>query len=474
MDSGVSSMRGYKALAITIALVLTMTVVICVVANENEPTDEELLMDALVFTYPMALVEKTMQTQSNTVFPDYDEGRAPINQFIHTQHLADASFRDFSMPNVDTIYSYLNFDVSEEPYVLTIPDPDRFFNTQVLNAWIDVIAVYGDAGKKCDTIVICSRNCDIDFPEGMEIVRSDTDRGILGSRTYIQDKDDMHNVIDIQNGMQFIPWTYYESKEPFTPPQGEYDPDDDFVPRDEVWKMDLQEYFDFVNSKMLVNHPYPADADMLKRLAKINVGPGLKFDESVLGPQARVMWQTVKTGMYEHTLEASEQFTIQDAIWQYHWDPIAHFGTEYEYRAFIAYTGYVANPISVALYITTKTDSHGSPIISSHSYNVHFEAGQFPPKIDRGFWSLTVYGADYFLIDNEIDRYSVNDRMTFDPNEDGSVDILLSFDRPDDISNWLPIEGDSLLLTIRIYVPDLDAIDNGWKCPTILPVEQIL
>ena len=470
MASDVSGIRRKKILGVAVAFVLTMTVAIYVMENENEPTNEELLMDALVFTYPMALVEKTMQTQSNTVLPDPDNGRAPINQFIHTQHLADASFRDFSMPNVDTIYSYLNFDVSEEPYVLTLPDPDRFFNTQILNAWIDVIAVYGDAGKDCNTIVICSRNCNIDFPEGMEIVRSDTDRGILGSRTYIQDKDDMSNVIDIQNDMRFIPWTCYVSGEPYTPPNGEYDPDDDFIPRDEVWKMGLQEYFDFVNRKMLIDHPYPADSDILKRLAKINVGPGLEFDEYVLGPQADVMWQNVKAGMYQHTLEASEQFTIRDAIWQYHWDPIAHFGTEYEYRALIAYTGYVANPISVALYITTKTDSYGNPIDDSCSYNVHFEAGQFPPDLDRGFWSLTVYGADYFLIDNEIDRYSVNDRMTFTPNEDGSVDIFLSFDRPGNISNWLPIDGDDILLTIRIYIPDLNAIDNGWKCPMILPV----
>ena len=471
MTSGVSVIQGNKLLAVAIVGIFAISAMLYVVADDDEPTKEELLMDALIFTYPMALVEKTIQSQSNTVLPDYDIGRAPINQFIHTQHLADAHFKDFSMPNVDTIYSYLNFDVSEEPYVLTIPNPDRFFNTQVLNAWIDVVAVYGDAGKDCGTIVICGVDCDIDFPDGMEVVRIDTDRGIIASRTYIHDKDDMHNVIDVQNQMHFIPWSYYESKEPYTPPHGEYDPDDDFVPRDEVWKMDIQEYFDFVNERMLVNHPYVADTKILKKLAKINVGPGLKFDETVLGPDSRTMWQNTKADMYGHTLKVSEQFTVRDATWQYHWDPIAHFGTEYEYRALIAYTGYVANPTSVALYVTTITDSSGTPISSSHSYNVHFKTNQFPPKINEGFWSLTVYGADYFLIDNEIDRYSVNDRMTFIPNEDGSVDILLSFDQPEDISNWLPIDGNGILLTIRIYIPDLDAITDGWKCPTILLVE---
>ena len=473
MSSNSVSTQKNKLLAVAVVgmIALSAIAIYVVVNDDDEPTMEELLMDALVFTYPMVLVEKTIDTQTNTVLPNYDDGKAPINQFVHTRHLSNADLKDFTMPNVDTIYSFLNFDVSEEPYVLTIPEPDRFFNTQILNAWIDVIAVYGNAGDDCTKIVICSRDSDIEFPDDVIVVRSDTDRGIVASRIFIQNEDDMKNVINIQNDMGFIPWSYYVSGEKYVAPNGDFNEHNEFIPHSEVRKMGLQEYFDFANERMSANHPYDVDADMLNRLAKINVGPGLNFDTSVLGEHPGVMWQKVMGNLYDHILDVSAKFTRTDAVWQYHWDPISNFGTEYEYRAFVAYTGYVANPTSVALYITTKVDSQNDPLSGSKTYVVRFEKDQFPPNMSDGFWSLTVYDSNYFLIDNEIDRYSVNDRMKFIERKDGSVDIILSDYRPDDTTNWLPISGEGLLLTIRIYVPDLDRIDGDWKCPMILPID---
>jgi len=459
---------GSKLLTISIVFVLVLTAV--VIADGRE-TKDEMLMDALVYTYPMVLVEKTIETQSNTVDPDYDLGKAPINQFIHTQKLADADFKAFTMPNVDTIYSVLNYDISNEPYILVIPDTDRFFNVQILNAWIDVIAVFGDAGKDVNKIVLCNRDCREEFPDDVVVVRSDTDRGVLGARTFIDGKDDLQNVIDIQNKMLFQSWAEYKNGIPFTPSEGTFDEDSEFVPHNKVAGMGLQEYFDFANERMLSNHPYEADLVMLRKLAKINVGPGLEFDATIFGEDFEKKWQETMVNLYSHTLAASKQFTVTDGVWSYHGYPIADFGTEYEYRAFVAYTGYVANPVSVALYITTKMDSYGNAISSSKTYNIHFEENEFPPYLGRGFWSLTVYGADFFLIDNEIDRYSVNNRMVFVTNPDNSVDIILSETKPDDISNWLPISGEGILLTIRIYVPNMTAIDSDWKCPTIYPVE---
>jgi Uncharacterized conserved protein len=469
-----STILGGRNKVLTIAVVAVVAVTAMTVAvyvsPSDEPTGEELLMDALVYTYPMVLVEKTMETQSNTVTPNYDTGKAPINRFVHTQRLSNAEFKDFTMPNVDTIYSFLNYDVREEPFVLTIPDPERFMNTQLLNAWIDVYGVYGDAGKECTEIVICSMDCNIEFDDDLEVARSVTDRGIVAIRTMVFDESDMENVIDIQKQMDFIPWSYYISGESYTPPDGKFDPALEFIPHNAVEKMSMQDYFDLANERMLVNHPYNADAKILKRLLKIGVGPGLQFDESIFGEGSEELWNDTMKRLYYHTFPYAANFTIIDYTWQYRWDPIADFGTEYEYRAFVAYTGYVANPTSVALYVTTKMDSDFTPITGSSSYNIHFEAGRFPPVRDNGFWSITVYGPDYFLIDNAIDRYSVNDRMDLRENEDGSVDILLSSTQPDDITNWLPINGDGILLTIRLYIPDLDAIDSGWKCPVIIPI----
>ena len=52
---------------------------------------------------------------------------------------------------------------------------------------------------------------------------------------------------------------------------------------------------------------------------------------------------------------------------------------------------------------------------------------------------MTAYGEDDFLIDNSIDRYCINDRSDFKLNADGTLDIILSKDAPEDTSNWLPV-----------------------------------
>ena len=86
--------------------------------------------------------------------------------------------------------------------------------------------------------------------------------------------------------------------------------------------------------------------------------------------------------------------------------------------------------------------------------------------MEGGFWSVTAYGSDDFLIDNPIDRYCINDRTKFVLNDDGSLDILLSEEQPDDIANWLPVSGADYHLFMRIYTPDMDALST-WQAPVI-------
>lgn len=95
---------------------------------------------------------------------------------------------------------------------------------------------------------------------------------------------------------------------------------------------------------------------------------------------------------------------------------------------------------------------------------LHFET--LPPTLEGGFWSVTAYGEDDFLIDNSIDRYCINDRSDFKLNADGTLDIILSKDAPEDTSNWLPVSDGEFHLFMRIYVPDMTALDS-WQPPVI-------
>ena len=53
---------------------------------------------------------------------------------------------------------------------------------------------------------------------------------------------------------------------------------------------------------------------------------------------------------------------------------------------------------------------------------MHFNKGEIPPV--NGFWSITMYDAQYFFVDNPLNRYNVSSRSQFKTNADGSVDVI--------------------------------------------------
>ena len=90
---------------------------------------------------------------------------------------------------------------------------------------------------------------------------------------------------------------------------------------------------------------------------------------------------------------------------------------------------------------------------------------------EYGFWSVTAYGEDNFLIDNEIGRYSINDRSDAKYNDDGSLDILIGVYPPEDetlMGNWLPVKEEPFHLHLRIYLPQSEVLDGEWATPDII------
>ena len=96
-------------------------------ASVESETDEniwETVEDAYVYAFPLVLMDATETSATNT--EEVVTKKAPVNQFIHSVALADAKFRTVVTPNVDTIYSQIWYDLSEEPMVYELPETDRF------------------------------------------------------------------------------------------------------------------------------------------------------------------------------------------------------------------------------------------------------------------------------------------------------------------------------------------------------------
>lgn len=143
------------------ALMLCMAMLLCGFAgtgksNSDASPDEqkadvwETVEDAYIYAFPLVLMDATKVSATNT--EKAVKGKAPINQFMHGKGLADAQFKNVVSPNVDTVYSQVWYDLSEEPIVYVLPQTDRFCKVQVLDAWTNTVAVLDKAGTYAITL----------------------------------------------------------------------------------------------------------------------------------------------------------------------------------------------------------------------------------------------------------------------------------------------------------------------------------
>ena len=344
--------------------------------------------------------------------------------------------------------------------VYVLPETDRFCNVQLLDAWTNTAAVLDQAGA----YVIALPSWTGELPENVTRVDVPTATVWSIARVVLSGNEDLPNVYAIQDQMRLLPLSAYLAGGDYAAPTGTYAKENDFVPVNKVLSMPPADFFNTANALMQANPPAEADAALLEKLAAIHVGPGMTFDASILGADAAERWTQMLKGMRATLSAESAKYAQNLGQWIYFGRPIGDFGTAYTYRAMVALVGLGANTVDVVIYPKTHTDAVGAALTGEKTYTIHFET--LPPTLEGGFWSVTAYNEENFLIDNPIDRYCVNDRSAYRLNEDGTLDITLSKEAPEDISNWLPVSDGEFHLFMRIYVPDMAALDT-WQPPVI-------
>lgn len=435
------------------------------VASADSETDKniwETVEAAYVYTFPLVLMDATETSATNT--EESATEKAPVNQFIHSVALADAQFKTVVTPNVDTIYSQVWYDLSEEPMVYELPETDRFCKVQVLDGWTNTAAVLDKAGAYAITL----STWEGELPEGVTRIDVPTSMAWSITRIVLTGEEDLPNVYAIQEKMKLMPLSDYISGDTYEPPRGSYSEENDYIPVDKVLSMDPITFFNKANELMVKNSPAAADKEMLEKIAAVNIGPGMEFDTSVLTGDVAENWKTMLTEIQLKLIKEGQKFSKKLGQWDYFGEPIGDFNTEYAYRALVALAGLGANTVEVALYPKIEQDADGNTLTGEKSYILHFES--YPQVLEGGFWSVTAYGDDDFLIDNPIDRYCINDRSDLKVNDDGSVDVILSKDAPEDTTNWLPVDNGGFHLYMRIYTPDMDALET-WTAPTITEID---
>ena len=118
-------------------------------------------------------------------------------------------------------------------------------------------------------------------------------------------------------------------------------------------------------------------------------------------------------------------------------DPVA--------RLFVALHGLFALPASEAVYYTATTDSAGAALDGRCRYAL---AGPAP---DAGWWSITAYGPDDYLIANPAHRYSIASTAASAQGAAGRLAIQVG--GADGGDRWIPAGSGRFSLTLRLYRP---------------------
>jgi hypothetical protein len=436
--------------------------------------DFALAQDAYIFGYPLVTMEMTRRIITNVAAPEGTHG--PMGQIIKLRQYPNASFRDVTAPNADTLYTTSFFDVGKEPWVLSIPDmKGRYYLFPMLDGWTNVFQVPGKrtTGTSAQTYAITGPGWKGTLPSGVKEYKSPTNIVWWLGRIYCTGTpEDYAAVHALQDQCKLVPLSSYGK--PYTPAPGSVDASIDMKTpvRDQVNRMDAIAYFTLLAQLMKTNPPAAADAPELARFAKIGLVAGQDFDASKLR-NADFLKRVPEVAFDRIMLQFKVNKAIKDINGFAYTTKTGLYGTDYFMRALVTAIGLGANRPQDAVYPTSMKDADGRAYDGANKYVMRFRKGQLPPV--AGFWSLTMYDDKYFFVANPINRYSISARQKLKSNSDGTVDLYIQKDSPgaDKESNWLPAPAGKFILMLRLYWPNEknpSILNGSWEIP---PVKKV-
>jgi hypothetical protein len=435
----------------------------------------EIATDAYVFGYPLVTMDMTRRVMTNVRQP---EGmRAPMGQFALIRTYPTASNHDVTAPNTDTLYTLVWLDVGKEPWVVSIPDAhNRYCLFPMLDGWTTVFQAPGKrtTGTGLQQYAITGPGWKGKLPPGVKEYASPTSIVWVLGRIYCTGTtDDYAAVHAMQDECSAVPLSSYGKTYTASPGQVDSSVDMETPVRLQVNNLDAAAYFNRLALLMKDNPPAPADGSILKKMARLGIVPGQPFNINQLDPAVIQVLETVpKLAVAKILAWFKDGAKAGDATSQNGWFSTLKtgiYGTDYLQRALVAAIGLGANRPQDTCYAISTTAAAGQPYSGNFRYVMHFTPGEAVSA--DGFWSLTMYEADYFFVENPLVRYSLSARDQLKPNPDGSLDLYIQRHPPGSNleSNWLPAAEDKFKLLLRFYWPKQSLLDGSWKIP---PVKQ--
>jgi len=463
-----------EVILMAILMLTSLSNVLYAQGTRTETEALSLSIDVYIYGYPLVTMEITRRGGTSVVGPEEEYAHAPMGQFAHLKTFPDASFKDVTAPNADTLYSSAFLDLSREPYILHAPDENgRYYMMPMLDGWTNVFAAPGTrtTGTKAADFAITGPGWKGTLPTGLKEYKSPTNLVWIIGRTYCLGTQQDYQVVQaIQNQYTLTPLSAFGR--PYTPPKGTPDAtvDKKTPVRDQVNRMNTGTFFKVLAELMKDNPPAAADAQMVEKMSRIGMVPGKDFDINKIDPAIVSVLPGVPKAALEKIVSHRKDAGVMVNGWLVR-KVQGIYGTDYLQRAFQTFVGLGTNLREDAIYPQTIVDKGGKPLTGASRYMIHFPKGGTPPT--NAFWSLTMYNTEYFFVANPLNRYNLSSRDKFNYNLNGSLDLYIQKDSPgrDKESNWLPAPTDKFVLSMRIYWPKESVLDGSWNIPPVQRVE---
>jgi hypothetical protein len=433
-------------------------------------------IQAYVFGLPLLIAERERKLRLDPVA--LEKARrfapaAPINQIGHMRNLATAGDIMPYTPNNDTVYSGAFIELAEEPIILTVPEIlDRYWSVEVADRYTENLFYIGTraTGGKGGQHALVGPNWKGALPEGIIEHRVPYNSLILALRIGVLPNDDadLKKVIGLQQKFALTSLANWRDPKKFGiagVPKLRARPD---------YTGDLA-FYQTLADLLTENPPSKEHQAAVVLLGRAGIVVGEAFDPDKLDdPTRKGLARAALIGPQIMKWKVKYRGTPYPTRWNNL--RAGDYGVDYLERAAGALEGLFVHDRAEAVYFSTYEDGDAMLLDGENAYALHFDRDQIPPTLENGFWSITMYGSNFQLVKNAMNRFAIGDRTKgLVYNQDGSLDIHVQHQAPRGMeSNWLPSPPQGLFrLNYRIYLPAEEASDPATLRKYLPPLKKV-
>jgi hypothetical protein len=415
---------------------------------------------------------------------------SPVNTSACLDNYLPPAQRIVVTPNNDTFYGVAFLDLGHEPVVVQTPadvPAGHYWTMQIADIYTNVIYQLGSASKTPGgKFLLVGPDWTGEKPEGfVDVLRLPTNYGGVFPRSFAARTPEAEaRAIAVLDQMGVYPLSQNTSerrkfdckaiaKRVVYPPgvTAEMIAADPDAARPQ-WVVPLK-FWDQLDKMLAANPKAGADDSTMADQARSLIALGKSSPEW----KALLDREAAETDAALHQSATYAQVGVDAGNgWQRQMDG-GLWGTDWFGRAQAAVVYILVNDYHEAIYFIRGTDSKGALLDGKRTYTMTFPKDALPP-VDRsrgGFWSLTMYDKDYFMLPKSPNGRTNVGTVSLDANElkfaeDGLLTLTLSHEEPTDATaraNWLPAPEGQFALIVRAYVPTQSILDGGYKLPNV-------